>query len=215
MAIQIKKVATLDNGMIYGPINDRSMGDLALAMSNLPDGAGDHSVKIPLLIGGDSPDFPLRRIEIDVPFRHEWLNTDDVFWLRPPIDSPLIHVVCRGHIFSVTGVFAPERDFEFIRLEVRRQLLEESQDLAELRRIVTNLERAQGNLITSAERLPIPSDVKIAVWARDKGRCVMCGSGERLQFDHVIPVVKGGANSFENIQILCQSCNLQKSDRIV
>jgi 5-methylcytosine-specific restriction endonuclease McrA len=115
----------------------------------------------------------------------------------------------------VTGVFAPERDFEFIRLEVRRQLLEERQDLAELRRIVINLERAESNLLTLAERIPIPSDVKIAVWARDEGRCVMCGSGERLQFDHVIPVAKGGANSFENIQILCQACNLQKSDRIV
>lgn len=49
----------------------------------------------------------------------------------------------------------------------------------------------------------IPQDVKIAVAARDGGRCRQCGSAEDLHYDHVIPWSKGGANTASNIQLLC------------
>lgn len=60
----------------------------------------------------------------------------------------------------------------------------------------------------------IPQNVKTAVWQRDRGRCVQCGSTSNLQFDHIIPYSKGGSNTETNIQLLCQTCNLAKSDRI-
>jgi hypothetical protein len=59
----------------------------------------------------------------------------------------------------------------------------------------------------------IPDDVKQLVWARDKGRCVSCGSTTELQFDHAIPRSKGGTSKDEaNIQILCGPCNRRKRD---
>ena len=60
----------------------------------------------------------------------------------------------------------------------------------------------------------IPSAVKTAVWRRDGGRCVQCGSNERLEYDHIIPVSKGGSNTERNIQILCEKCNRSKSAKI-
>ena len=61
----------------------------------------------------------------------------------------------------------------------------------------------------------IPSAVKIEVWKRDKGRCVLCGSKENLHFDHVIPYSQGGSSKEpKNIQILCAKHNLEKKDRI-
>lgn len=52
------------------------------------------------------------------------------------------------------------------------------------------------------------------VWRRDEGKCVECGSNENLEFDHIIPFSKGGANTYRNIQLLCQNCNRSKSDKI-
>jgi hypothetical protein len=56
----------------------------------------------------------------------------------------------------------------------------------------------------------IPADVKNAVWRRDGGRCVTCGSNERLEFDHIIPFSRGGSSTYRNVQLLCEPCNRGK-----
>jgi hypothetical protein len=65
-----------------------------------------------------------------------------------------------------------------------------------------------------ADRRRIPREVRQRVFQRDGGRCVECGSSSYLEFDHVIPVAKGGGNSDQNVQLLCRACNGKKSDRI-
>jgi hypothetical protein len=61
----------------------------------------------------------------------------------------------------------------------------------------------------------IPSWVKQAVYKRDKGRCVLCGSNEHLHFDHDLPYSRGGASIVpENVRLLCARHNLAKSARI-
>lgn len=61
-----------------------------------------------------------------------------------------------------------------------------------------------------ARREPIPEDVRREVFRRDGGHCVVCGSAELLQFDHVIPVALGGNSSPDNLQLLCSTCNREK-----
>ncbi len=63
-------------------------------------------------------------------------------------------------------------------------------------------------------RAPIPEAVRSEVWRRDGGRRVKCSSKENLQFDHIIPVARGGATSAQNLQLLCQQCNRVKGARI-
>ena len=63
-------------------------------------------------------------------------------------------------------------------------------------------------------RASIPSKVRREVWRRDGGKCVKCGSRERLEYDHIIPVIKGGSNTARNIELLCEACNRAKSDLI-
>ena len=64
---------------------------------------------------------------------------------------------------------------------------------------------------TKAEkRAPIPREARQVVFERDGGHCVDCGSNFELQFDHVIPVAMGGANTVENLQLLCAPCNKAK-----
>jgi len=64
---------------------------------------------------------------------------------------------------------------------------------------------------TGNSRSPIPREIRYAVWERDGGKCVECSSGFDLQYDHIIPVVMGGATSLENLQLLCGDCNRRKS----
>ena len=70
-----------------------------------------------------------------------------------------------------------------------------------------------------SESLPhtrmIPSAVKLEVWQRDKGRCVICGQEDNLHFDHDLPYSKGGTSlTAKNIRLLCARHNLSKSDKI-
>jgi 5-methylcytosine-specific restriction endonuclease McrA len=63
-------------------------------------------------------------------------------------------------------------------------------------------------------RPPIPESIRIHVWQRDGGQCIQCGSREKLEYDHIIPISKGGSSTARNLQLLCEPCNRSKSDRI-
>jgi len=73
----------------------------------------------------------------------------------------------------------------------------------------------QDSRAPAAGRESIPEDVRMFVWRRDQGRCVKCGSQENLEFDHIIPVSKGGSSTARNIQLLCQKCNREKGNKLV
>lgn len=68
--------------------------------------------------------------------------------------------------------------------------------------------------IESQGRARISSEVKRIVFERDGGACAKCGATADLQFDHIIPVSRGGNSSAANLQVLCGSCNRKKSDTI-
>jgi 5-methylcytosine-specific restriction endonuclease McrA len=81
------------------------------------------------------------------------------------------------------------------------------------RRAARTLERAHAALagdVGERRREPIPRAVRLAVFERDGGRCVECGSSFEIQYDHVIPLALGGANTVQNLQILCAPCNQAK-----
>ena len=56
----------------------------------------------------------------------------------------------------------------------------------------------------------ISVEVRREVWRRDNGRCMNCGSQERLEFDHIVPVAMGGSGTVRNVQLLCETCNREK-----
>jgi hypothetical protein len=60
----------------------------------------------------------------------------------------------------------------------------------------------------------IPAAVRREVWTRDQGRCRwplafggVCGSTCRVEFDHVVPLARGGTSTIGNVRILCRPHN--------
>jgi hypothetical protein len=67
-----------------------------------------------------------------------------------------------------------------------------------------------------APRRIIPTAVKLEVWKRDGGKCVVCGATSELHFDHDVPFSLGGSSmTAANVQLLCARHNLEKHDSIV
>lgn len=70
-------------------------------------------------------------------------------------------------------------------------------------------------LIEQEHNRLIPSEVKRVVLARDRRRCVLCGSMKDIQYDHDLPFSSGGSSlTAENVRILCRKCNLAKGAKI-
>jgi hypothetical protein len=62
----------------------------------------------------------------------------------------------------------------------------------------------------------IPTSVKLAVWQRDGGKCVVCDATDELHFDHDLPYSKGGTSITEdNVQLMCARHNLKKGNKII
>ena len=58
-------------------------------------------------------------------------------------------------------------------------------------------------------------DVRERIYKKCGYKCVKCGQDDKTLFhiDHIIPVIKGGGNEDENLQVLCVACNCSKGGR--
>ena len=59
----------------------------------------------------------------------------------------------------------------------------------------------------------------VAVMERDAGHCYICDGaildGERIAFDHVIPLSRGGTHTAENVRLTHYICNARKGPRLI
>lgn len=70
-------------------------------------------------------------------------------------------------------------------------------------------------LIRFGERERIPSFVRRLVFERDGGCCLSCGiplTIRTAQLDHIVPWPAGGPGTSDNLRILCEPCNADRSN---
>lgn len=77
---------------------------------------------------------------------------------------------------------------------------------------------ASGGYDENGNRL-FPEDwqaTKASVYRRDGRICQYCGTSDGpFHIDHVIPRIKGGPDSIENLVVACASCNTKKGSKSV
>jgi len=110
-----------------------------------------------------------------------------------------------------------EVDGDMVRLNTSRLALQESLELevACTKRITEFLkQRGEGAWSGLIDFSNVSSGVRYQVLKRDR-TCRLCGAGPDdavLHVDHIIPRSQGGSSDIDNLQVLCQHCNLGKSN---
>lgn len=90
------------------------------------------------------------------------------------------------------------------------------------------LENGMGYICTSTASYVIPSVIKleyivrrprterkltrIGIFHRDGYVCQYCGNSGQLTIDHVVPRVRGGRHTWDNVVACCIPCNRKKAD---
>lgn len=118
--------------------------------------------------------------------------------------------VFRDYLYLLEG--AEYESEEVKKLHIKHFVFKKEKEFSRIKKEVERFERFEK--INPAYREQIPEEVRMYVWRRDDGRCVQCNSEQNLEFDHIIPISKGGSNTERNIQLLCSECNKKKSNVI-
>jgi len=63
---------------------------------------------------------------------------------------------------------------------------------------------------------PVPDSLYYRILKESGGRCALCGATKKerpLHVDHIVPRSKDGKTEYDNLQVLCQKCNLAKGNK--
>ena len=123
------------------------------------------------------------------------------------LDLSEFYYLYRGSIYRL--------DREYSEEEILLSIMDyEDKERRKFERLKKKFELAK-EIERQPRREGIPEEVRIAVWRRDGGKCSRCASREKLEYDHIIPVSKGGSNTVRNVELLCESCNRKKKNNII
>jgi hypothetical protein len=146
------------------------------------------------------------------------------------IESPpwLCESEVRGHIRALDALL--DRAAEVITEATFHLLFSDREFLVSFQKLIAGKIRTYDQSTSAAlfkkpnvlRRLKsLPSWLRRAVFLRDKGRCQICfcdltgtlALDPKLHLDHIMPLASSGSNDPTNFQLLCESCNLDKSSK--
>jgi diadenosine tetraphosphate (Ap4A) HIT family hydrolase len=120
-------------------------------------------------------------------------------------------------VLSRHGIIS--REGELVSLKVRKMSLEQKAEIKKLCEQKIQEFIVSRGLSTWDYRLlddTLVSDtLRYQVLREANGRCALCGitkDDKPLDIDHIIPKAKGGKTVYENLQVLCSTCNRTKRD---
>lgn len=97
-------------------------------------------------------------------------------------------------------------DVKLLVLEADLRTKHESEAMQEARAALFHEARTRSVPVEPAS--PI---VRFAVWCRDRGRCVDCGTAEGVRYDVILPESPGGARLPANVELRCEACHARRA----
>jgi hypothetical protein len=150
-------------------------------------------------------------------FTYNW-RFDNLDWRKFLKDRSCLYILNAKSNIPEYFIFLYETKFYLSEIELSNEefmIVLQKEVLSKKDKLKDALEKIKAEAEAEGySRKSIPKDVQVFVWNRDGGKCVNCGSNENLEYDHIIPVSKGGSNTARNIQLLCRTCNRAKSNKI-
>lgn len=192
-------------GAPYEDFFDRDASILHYEGHDLPrkkDGPDPKTVDQPMYVGKNTPSRNKRFFDAARDFKSG---------ARPKPLNVRVYEKLRPGIWVFNGVFDLE-DASFEKIDPTSQ--------RKIFRFKLRLSHQQPIGNTEVEELSqtrlIPSDIKLEVYKRDKGQCVVCQSKDNLHFDHDFPYSRGGSSLIAaNVRLLCARHNLAKGAKII
>ena len=134
------------------------------------------------------------------------------FELRVTFDQETHSLLCAAQ--ALLGHAIPSGDIAQVLKRALGKLVE-----AEEKRVFALTARARPRRGTPNGRY-VPSEVRREVLLRDGRRCTFksdsgtrCPACSRLEFDHVVPVARGGESTAANLRLRCRAHNQYEADR--
>lgn len=67
----------------------------------------------------------------------------------------------------------------------------------------------------NGESTYISKNLRQSVFEKYNNICLCCGAMDNLTLDHIVPVSCGGKTIFDNLQLLCATCNSRKNNKTI
>jgi 5-methylcytosine-specific restriction endonuclease McrA len=125
-----------------------------------------------------------------------------------------------SRINAELSLSAHARSIKFIESQIEKLFAELSDLQTSRRNILSKINSMDRSILKSHRRRLATSlgytqqDIK-AMRVKQKGLCRICKADldtHGYHIDHIIPIARGGKGDLSNIQLLCPSCNIAKSD---
>lgn len=172
---------------------------------------------------------PARQLEVRLP----QLAVQQAGGWVAPVAATLVLAPAAGPVaYDMQFTITPEDHERFRYAQALLSHAVPSGDLAEVyrRAIELLIEESEKRKFASTPRprvtrsavrgRRVPAAARRAVWTRDGGRCTFrapsghrCGTRAFLEFDHVVPVARGGLATEENLRLRCRPHNQDAAKR--
>ena len=130
-----------------------------------------------------------------------WLLASENDGIVPPVDKTAFRL--RISVPDCEKIFTELPAADFFADEAQAEHAESS--------LTPSQRKAQMNGFGSRH---ISDQVKREVWIRDGGKCMICSSTQDVEYDHIMPISKGGNSDKSNLQLLCLPCNRSKRTKV-